>query len=767
MRVVINKQDFSGIGTAVFYKKHKFFPEDINIIPEEERSELNFTSDLVKYHGSSNNFPSINFAEYDFSYLVNKYKFDNKLLITELDRKSQELIGKNIDDTNKIEKILFPTLIDSEEEQIKYFGSMKINDRNIFFFEIPNDYDKIEIYDDVLNSNTDINGESFIEYEYLELSGLYEETRIIPSIVIYLGPENKYLNNPTNMYYEDDPMRTLSYRREAGGERKSDVVYSRLIDEILGKKVVYLLLATNDTVIDFNIALSAWNNNDNSNRNKWKYNIRNDEYYNIKNNVGIVEEDNNIYLDKKSDTILGNYAITSSCPIKTKKLNRLYCDIYSETKLYSLGEEASYLNQIWASNISNNLGNYPEENSPYWTLKNKEYPSQYYSPYRKYMKGEITKYLIDPESNKYMVWESLVNDNINNDPLLSPSWILSKKFLDFETHIIYISTNPNNTGSILNPNTQITVNSASNVTFNIEEGLGYIYNSVNLIGPNNDIIDLEEGVDYTYTEINTEDEYSKSVNISDWSEIIDDESDKYSTNIVFNFVKSPSILNLKFEEGGTIYNLYEIQNLFTNGFNLNVYIGGVSYQIPENGQLTISDPETNPDIFINYSGELNLRKVISNYRIGSNFGSEIIPFSENSINNIVNFSEATYTFYLESRKREILIRIKNNKLLMNGSYIENYDIENQSLEVNYGDSYILTFFAYNSPVIYIDSFYRNDNNEIVKNENTLDLTNYPQYNAEVIGNGDTTLINFERLEEDGTFKLSTNSVNNNLIIYLE
>ena len=87
MRVVINKQDFSGIGTAVFYKKHKFFPEDINIIPEEERSELNFTSDLVKYHGSSNNFPSINFAEYDFSYLVNKYKFDNKLLITELDRK--------------------------------------------------------------------------------------------------------------------------------------------------------------------------------------------------------------------------------------------------------------------------------------------------------------------------------------------------------------------------------------------------------------------------------------------------------------------------------------------------------------------------------------------------------------------------------------------------------------------------------------------------------------------------------------------------------
>ena len=70
MKVVINRNDFSGIGTAVFYKKHKFFPSNVDIIPEEERDESNFTSDLVKYHGSRYNFPSINFAEYDFSYLA-------------------------------------------------------------------------------------------------------------------------------------------------------------------------------------------------------------------------------------------------------------------------------------------------------------------------------------------------------------------------------------------------------------------------------------------------------------------------------------------------------------------------------------------------------------------------------------------------------------------------------------------------------------------------------------------------------------------------
>jgi len=753
MRIKINKQDFSGIGTAVFYKKHKFFPTDINIIPEEERDELNFTSDLIKYHGSNHNFPSINFAEYDFSYLVNKYKFDNKLLITELDRISQNLIGKDIENTSKIEKILFPTFIENNEENLNYFGSMKINSRSIFFFEMPNDYNKIEIYDDVLDSN--INENSFIEYEYLELNELYEETRIMPSIVIYLGPEDKCLNNPTNMYYENDPMKNLVYRREVGGERKSDIIYSKLIDEILGKKIVYLLLTTNNVVIDFNVALSAWNDNGNSNRNKWKYNIRNDEYFNIKDNVNIVEKNNDIYLDKKSDTILGN-VITSSCPIKTKKLNKLYCNDYSETKLYSLGEEASYLNQIWTSNISNNLGNYPTENSPYWTLSNKEYPSQFYSPYRKYMKGEITKYLIDPENNKYMIWESLVDDNINNDPLLSPSWILSKKFLDFKTHIIYISTNPNNTGSVLNPNTQITVNSASNITFNIEEGLGYIYNNLNLIGPNNNIIDLEEGIDYIYTEINTDTEYNKTININDWSEIIDEESDKYSTNIVFNFIENPSILNLKFENRGTIYNLYEIQDLFINGFNLDVYIGGTSYQIPENGKLTIPNPETNPSIYMSYSGELNLKKIVSNYRLGSNFGNELIPYGDGSVNSIVNFSEATYTFYLESRRREIIIR----KLRLD------YDVENQSFIVDYGDYYMLSFVAGSSPKIQICSFYRDDNDDIIKNEEDLDLITWPQYNVVVIGFEENTLINYERLE-DGSFNLTINNVNNNLLIYLE
>lgn len=755
MRVVINKTDFSGIGTAVFYKKHKFLPNSIDIIPEEERNELNFTSDLVKYHGSNQNFPSINFAEYDFSYLVNKYKFDNKLLITELDRTSQELIGKNIDDTSKIERILFPTLIDDIEENLEYFGSMKINSRNIFFFDIPENYTKIEIYDEIINSNLDPENTTFIEYDYLELAGLYEETRVKPSIIIYLGPEYKLLNNPTNMYYEDDPMKKVSTREANEGIRESDIKYSRLIDEILSKKVVYLLLATNNAVLDFNIALSAWNSNDNPNRNKWRYNIRNDEYYSVKNNVSIVENNNEIYIDKKSDTILGNYAITSPCPIKTKKLNKLNCKTFSVDDTYSLGEQVIYLNQVWSSNVSNNIGNYPSENSAYWSTVNKEYPSQFFSPYRKYMKGEITKYLIDLETNKYMIWESLVDDNINNNPLLSPSWILSKKFLDFRTHIVYINTNPNNTGSTINPNSQITVNSASNIIFNIEEGLGYVFNSVNLIGENNEIIDLEEGVDYTYTD----EDYNKSINISDWSEIIDEESEKYSNNITFNFINSPSTLNLKFSKGGEIYNLYEIQNLYNGGFNLDVNIGGISYNIPESGLLTIEHPELMPAINMNYSGTMTLNKIVSNSRLGSVFSTGIIPINteNNTINSIVNFSEATYTFYLSAREREIIVRAIDR----------GYNVESQSFMSDYGSYYGLEFVYHRTPTIHICSFYRDDNNDMIKfSGSEIYISSYPQYNIEVTGPNESTIFN---LVSTGnySFNFYTNNLTNNLLIYLE
>ena len=112
--MIINRlsDSFSEIGTVVFYKRHKFFPQNFRDIDTDGRGV--FKSDLIKYHGSDKNFPSLDFAEYNFSYFPDKYKFNNSLFLSELDYESAEIVGRDIKDTSKIGDILFPTLVEEE-----------------------------------------------------------------------------------------------------------------------------------------------------------------------------------------------------------------------------------------------------------------------------------------------------------------------------------------------------------------------------------------------------------------------------------------------------------------------------------------------------------------------------------------------------------------------------------------------------------------------------------------------------------------------------
>ena len=209
MKIDKRNSSFSSIGTVVFYKfgedsGYKFLPEDIQQIPIEFRD--NYKSSLVMYHGSTSNFPGLDFAEYDFSYFPEKYKFDNTLLISELDNESGTLVGRNIEDTDKIGKILFPTLSeDDTDTPYRYFGSLLVSGKMMYFFECPENYYEIEIYEDILDSNIQ-SGDGFTEYRYLELSG-QTEGAIEPAIIITLGPEKEAYINPTSFYYSDDPMR--------------------------------------------------------------------------------------------------------------------------------------------------------------------------------------------------------------------------------------------------------------------------------------------------------------------------------------------------------------------------------------------------------------------------------------------------------------------------------------------------------------------------------------------------------------------------------
>ena len=129
---------------------------------------------------------------------------------------------------------------------------MTVNSRKLYFFECPENYQTIEIYEDVLDSN--ILGEEggFIEYKYLKLLG---RTDIIkPSIIINLGPPPEAYNNPTEFYFPSDPRIDRENRKSL---EYTTIEYSRLCDEIFSSKVVCFFLSTNGNILDFNLSYST------------------------------------------------------------------------------------------------------------------------------------------------------------------------------------------------------------------------------------------------------------------------------------------------------------------------------------------------------------------------------------------------------------------------------------------------------------------------------------------------------------------------------
>ena len=716
--IVDNISDsFSEIGTVVFYKHHKFFPDSFEIITEDGDTIETFKSDLVKYHGSDRNFPGLNFAEYDFSYFPDKYRFGDKLLLTELDNVSAEIVGNKIEDTSNIEKVLFPTLVDEETTNpYNYFGSLNVSGKTLYFFECPEEYATIEIYEGVIDSNCP-NG--FIEYRYLQLSG---ETNILhhPAAIISLGPEKDLFNNPTEFYYNQDPLKPRSKRTK----EETLLKYSRLCDEITGKKIVCFLLSTSNNVIEFNLAFSAWNHSSNPLRNKWKYDLRNDEFYDILKDFTTIEQTSEgIIRDSKAGTILGNTTIDSSlCPIKNKKLEKLI-----------------------------------------------RTQSQYYSPYRKYSKGENTIYKVKNSDGLYTSYtlESLTNGNIGNDPFLSPSWIIKDRFLDFITDIIYISLTPEGTGSIINPDTSITVKSDSNIDFSISEGVGYLFSGVSIITRSNEeTIDLVENSDYTYTLEDTPDEYKKTVNISSWSSFIQPESEKYTSNLVFNFISNPSIIKFLIKKGGHIYHYNDWDSEFGEynlslEFRLNGNVVQPIYSTDGSDMyLNIPNPQLNPMLEVEIGGDLIKRRVYVDYRIGANKYTKILNIEDDTVSDYVNFSEATWTMNLESVTRVLDIRWDNTVVC---------DVTSP-IEVDYGSTYIIPFSSTLVTTnrfpffISIVNFYIDSDDRIVKNENEIAIESFPFTGELLLDDVETAIISVTPGESTGQYNLILSDIVENIMI---
>ena len=632
MKTVIN-DSYGDIGTAVFYRQHQFIPKDVEIAEGDiEQLRESCKADKVQYKGNRTYASLRDFSEYNFQFDIDKDKFNDQFLINLLDDKSKELVGKRLDDLEKVETVLFPTITEDESEEYteEFFGSTLISNQTFLILEADGStvnkrgIYKIELYEEGIDSNN--SGGGFIEEEFLDRVG--EEKLASPVITITLGPGPEVKNNPRSLYFSYDPQLT----EKENNERLSLVEYRKLEEEVSMKKAVWILLALDNSVTSINLSYKSWVDNENPNRNMNKYLLRNDEYYSTKDNIRVIKKSDqgNYWFDKNSETLIGNKAITTH-PILSRKI-------------------AKYRNL----------------NS--------------YSPYVEYKIGDRVTF----EGSR---WESTSDNNLGHSPILSSYWVLRDRLNNIFTNQVTIVISPNGAG-YSNPGGNITVDTYSVKQIRIYETPGYVINELNPCSY--DESNTMPAGSFSYS-ANREPngEINKVVTILNWSRPI--ESGKLILNYVatfstisFNITDNgeevdqsyenwPVYFNDNIELSKVIVNGVENDPNFNENYELSVYIGdNISLVFPE---------------FTKYS----IGSVTSNYIVDNAPNTkEILPEEiinedgkiETRINDKVDYSSATYILNLVAKTLTISI-IES----------EGFEVSNIISRVSYNSSHSIGFFG--------------------------------------------------------------------------
>ena len=491
MRYIQHKTDFKDIGTVVFYTRNgKFFPEEylrnkdesdptplpqLVLTAETKDVYLDSGCDKVLYCVSDSKLVDIDFAEYDFSYITEKAKFNNNLKLNYISQETKELIGKDKEDLKKVESAIFPTLISEEESsEVSYFSSTRIQNQTLYLLNVPKDIIKVELYEGAIETNwsnvigfSDLINDTgdflwpvypkFIDYDLFKVLSNGEDKDFItkPAITIYFGPSYYNGNNKDSSYYFPD-----NIQKNLTDSSKS---WLKEMDEIECSKVVWLLLASDSSISEINLAYDSWINNINPHRNKMHYTLRNDDYYSTRESLSVLEKynwdnedgDSELVFDAASGTLLG-----------TKRVD-INSSIFLKKKL---------------DEISNK-----------------------YSPYINYSKGDIVN--IGEEQ-----FISLCDNNLNNYPKLSYMW-MNNDNINIFTHSISVYSDPPNS-AMISPST-ITIKtsmvSGSLISFDVSEYPGYEFKN---ISNGSNIIDSTKS---TNTEISGK--YSKTISITNSSDL--------------------------------------------------------------------------------------------------------------------------------------------------------------------------------------------------------------------------------------------------------
>jgi len=718
MKLVINSTDFSDIGTALYYNRgNKFFPGwiyDTNFWLEETRynnygdvempndleSPLNFittdkigyftvdaqryyafsTPELlylnpanipvsgyryqdVLYHGSKSKILLRDFAEYDFSFLVDKYKFNDKLKIGFLDNASKDLIGLNVGELTKIEDILFPTLLETDEinREIKYFGTTIIGTYTLFLFPVPRGIRKVELYE---GTKTDLNIIG-VDYDYRLLCEQNTDSTEKPVLSIYLGPDYRWSNNDPGQYLVDPGIWDNGYRMLADPKD-----YFRGLDEIESDKVLWLVITDSGKLLDINLSYNSWSSDKvNPERNKWKYSLRNDEFWSTKNNTKIINDKSGILLDGRSNTILSTAKVDTH-PILSRKLQLFDLSPFNSNLSYSSGDKVRYHGKLWES-VSDNNTTIPGEEGCEWEEK-----LQRFSPYCSYRLGDRVLY-------NNLIWESLCDDNIGGRPDISKKWIIAESTEDMFTSRINIIINPSGAGRVI-PGGQVRIDtSTTEKNFVVYENLGYALESVDKVcSADNNTYLPNTSISISSIPVLDGSLDKKTITIpsSSYDDIIE------TGRLIFNFRTTTTNITLQGYYGGTLYPYMTWSNRFNNeGIQLKL-----NNQVINSNNILVTPRDTIEIMPVSELLNNKFSRVVSVYkdRYGVTREKELEVIG-NKIVDYIYFSEATYTFYIS--KNEMIV-----------SCIEGYtyfDLEDNMVSIPYGGTHTFYFMPYSDQTV--------------------------------------------------------------------
>lgn len=580
MKLVINSTDFSTIGTALYFSGYgsetKFLPSWV-IVREKPSDDLGFEfsgdlgmvndlenplkyenkyfsidneryyaypspelfkggtgttgtplgRDSIHYLGNNERILDRDFAEYDFSYLVDKYKFNDTLKIQYLDNASQNLLGYDPAELTTIEKIMFPSVYDTTETNYlltaggniintagrnrllwkepgdsqgittirrNYFGTTTIGSYTLFLFKVPADVRKVELYEGSIIDPADINVVS-MNYDYRVRNynkynpDLTYNTNdaVVYDQSIWRAKENnitgdwnsdkwryvsKFIQPSLSVYLGPDYLWSQcpkTWYQVDPGEWDNGIRYVPT-----SKKYLHGLDEISSEKILWMVITESGELVDiNLSYHSWKTDDINPERrkweYALRNDEYWSTKDNLSILDKRSRIILDG---RSNTILSTDEVGQNLQPILKR-KLRGLGllqykPSETYMKGAKVRHHGKLWKAKEDYITGFWNEGLWEELIEDYSPYCTYRLGERVYY-------GSTVYESLCDLNLGNRPDISSEWELAENTTNFLTNRINVVVNPSNAGRII-PGGQIRINEEDgDKYFTVYENLGFFF----------------------------------------------------------------------------------------------------------------------------------------------------------------------------------------------------------------------------------------------------------------------------------------------------